>query len=1088
METPVILNEGLQKLRDLVAKVSQQSDCRRIAEGMRAGLGATFDNVVGAFSAVAVAALAGAHDGPLLIVTKSDQSGDLLASDLKLFVDEVPDRFAAWDTALGERLIYDATYGDRLRMLKALLRGVPPSILVASIQSLLQPVPQAAAVAESTRTINVGDRIDLDELCSWLAERGFHAATGVELPGEFARRGAILDVFAADWNMPARIEFFGDDIESIRDFEVGTQRSSHPRKHLDLTVLRSEGDDPMRASGENRGHLVDYLPANTWIVFVEPEQVQTESRHFEERVASREGIHTAADVMKRLANFPACDIWSLAPTHRALTWSLDVTSVQRFSGRLEHVKQQLLELSDHQFVLLVCSTQGEIERLQELFLQLPIYERGALQFVLGELSAGFQSLTHRTIVLSSRELFQRDEVQRRQPKRHLGQKIDSFLDLREGDLVVHLGHGIGRYRGMKLLQRENQVEEHLTIEFHAGTKLYVPSTKIDLVQKYVGGTKSKPRLATIGGATWAKHRKAAESATVDLAAELLQLQAQRAARPGIAFAPDTLWQREFDEAFPYQETDDQLSAIEAIKNDMELPRPMDRLLCGDVGFGKTEVALRAIFKAVDNGYQVAVLVPTTILAEQHYHTFQNRLAEFPFGIARLSRFCDPAEEREIIENIKKGAIDIVIGTHRLASADIEFQNLGLLVIDEEQRFGVEVKERLKSMRSTVDVLTMTATPIPRTLHMSLTGMRDISNLEMAPQERVAVETRLLRWHDDIIRQAILRELNRGGQVYFVHNRIQDMPEMRARLQTLVPEASIRIGHGQMHEDDLECVMVDFVAGQFDVLLATTIVESGLDIPNANTIFIDQSDKYGLADLHQLRGRVGRYNRHAYCYLLVDARKPITPQAARRLQALEEFSSLGAGFAISMRDLEFRGAGNILGAQQSGHIAAVGYEMYCQLLETAVRRMRHLPPKLHIEVNVDLPGTARFPESYMPDQRTRIDFYRRLTRVESADDVRRLGEELRDRFGAPPPEAARMLDLAGLKVEAAIWQIHTVRVERQGTEHFLVFEYSDSGRIRQLSKRSGGALRVVDERTAYATLHKSDLTPQASLAVALKLLR
>ena len=616
---------------------------------------------------------------------------------------------------------------------------------------------------------------------------------------------------------------------------------------------------------------------------------------------------------------------------------------------------------------------------QQIFGPTRLAEAGRLHFCLGHLRAGFRLVPQRIALVSGGELFHRTELHR-SARRKLGRVIDSFLELREGDYVVHLSHGIGRYRGLKLLEKEGQVEEHLILEFQEQTKIYVPASKIELVQKYVGGAKSKPTLAKIGGRSWTRQKQAAEEAVNDLAADMLHLQAARATRPGISFAVDTPWQQEFDAAFPYRETRDQLSAIASIKRDMLQSRPMDRLLCGDVGFGKTEVAMRAAFKAVDSGYQVAVLVPTTILAEQHLRTFRDRMAAFPFTIAALSRFSTPAQQKRVLSALTVGAVDIVIGTHRLAQHDVQFANLGLLIIDEEQRFGVEVKERLKALRHTIDVLTMTATPIPRTLHLSLLGVRDISNLETPPDDRLAVETRVTRFEPELLRHAILRELNRGGQIFFVHNRVHDIEKVAGHLNQIVPEARIAIGHGQMPEHELEKVMVDFVHHRFDLLLATTIVESGLDIPNANTIFIDEADRYGLADLHQLRGRVGRYKHRAYCYLLVEPHKHLSAQATRRLRAIEEFSDMGAGFAIAMRDLELRGAGNILGTQQSGHIAVVGYELYCELLEQAVRRLKKLPPKESVDVEVDLPGEAYLPRTYVPDMRLKIDLYRRLARV------------------------------------------------------------------------------------------------------------
>ena len=715
-----------------------------------------------------------------------------------------------------------------------------------------------------------------------------------------------------------------------------------------------------------------------------------------------------------------------------------------------------------QDVFIVCQTEAEIERLKEIFSSTRLAAAGRLHYPLGHLKSGFRLVAERVALVSGSELFHRSDLQR-PTRRRLGRVIDSFLELREGDYVVHLSHGIGRYRGLQLLQKGQQAEEHLVLEFHGDTKIFVPASKIELVQKYVGGSKkSRPTLAHVGGRLWTKQKEAARAAVIDLASDMLELQASRALRPGIKFPGDTTWQREFDASFPYLETADQLSSITAIKSDMQQPRPMDRLLCGDVGFGKTELAMRAAFKAVDHGHQVAVLVPTTILAEQHLRTFRARMAEFPISIMSLSRFSTPRQMRETLEGLAAGAIDIVIGTHRLAQHDVTFQNLGLLIIDEEQRFGVEVKERLKALRHTVDVLTMTATPIPRTLHLSLLGVRDISNLETPPDDRLAIETRVTRFEPELIRHAVMRELNRGGQIFFVHNRVQDIQKVAQQLQEIVPEARIAIGHGQMPEGELEKVMLDFVDHRFDMLLATTIVESGLDIPNANTIFIDEADRYGLADLHQLRGRVGRYKHRAYCYLLVDPRKHLSATAARRLRAIEEFSHMGAGFAIAMRDLELRGAGNILGTQQSGHIAVVGYELYCELLEQAIRKLKQMPPKLEIEVAIDLPSEAYIPRSYVPDMRLKIDLYRRVARLATMEEWQDLNAELVDRFGPRPAEVERMLRLARLRIWAHDWTIGTIHLE----DSFVVFGYADAQRIRQLAEKSGKRLRIVDGQSAY----------------------
>ncbi|MEM9589418.1 MAG: transcription-repair coupling factor, partial [Planctomycetota bacterium] len=576
---------------------------------------------------------------------------------------------------------------------------------------------------------------------------------------------------------------------------------------------------------------------------------------------------------------------------------------------------------------------------------------------------------------------------------------------------------------------------------------------------------------------WANKRKAAQSAVTDMASELLEMQAKRSARRGIRFDSDNAWQKQFDASFPYNETADQRTSIEAVKVDMESSQPMDRLICGDVGFGKTEVAMRAAFKAVTSGYQVAVLVPTTVLAEQHFHSFHNRMIEFPVEIGKLSRFCTRADQRETIKGLKSGRVDIVIGTHRVASKDVGFSRLGLVIVDEEQKFGVEVKERLKSKFSNVDILTLSATPIPRTLHMALVGVRDISNLETPPAERMSVETTVTRWDEKLIRSAIIRELNRGGQIFFVHNRIGDMDDLAAKLQRIVPEVRIGIGHGQMDEGRLEKVMVDFVDHKFDLLLATTIVESGLDIPNANTIFIDDGNMYGLSDLHQLRGRVGRYKHQAYCYLLVAPNKHLTPEATKRLRAIEEFSQMGAGLAISMRDLEIRGAGNLLGSQQSGHIAAVGYEMYCQLLEDAVRQIKKLPPRLTADVDIDLPVEAYLAEDYVPDMRHKIDLYRRMAKIDDAKLIAEVREELLDRFGPIPDAGERMLELCELRLDAAAWQIASISSD----DRFIVLHYTNRQRIDQLVKHSQIPVRVVDRSRAYVPVKDYDMSDPSGSA-------
>jgi transcription-repair coupling factor (superfamily II helicase) len=1059
------------RLFDLVGRLAEQDGFAEVVRELQSGHAGTFDGVWGSSCALLAAALTDGSPGPLVVVCPNPDGADDFLDDFGLFSKHTPERFPALESLSGDRLLLDDVFGDRIRVLKRLAGDQPPEIVVTSMVALLQPAPSRATMVQQTRTIRVGEQTNVEDLTRWLVENEFHRTSAVELPGEFAVRGGLLDIFAPDWFDPVRVEFFGDEIESLRRFEVTGQRSLTKLDSIDLTML-----NPTVA---HEAHFADHLPDNSWFLLIEPEEMQEAGQHYLARLEKPQELHSTTSALAQVLRFPSATASAVAASSLEATCRLHVESVERFSGDIGKVRGELEAAGLQHDVFVICPTEAEVERLAEIFSATQLSADGRLHFAVGKLRRGFRLVSESTLLLSSNELFHRSEL-RRPVRRRLGKAIDSFVDLREGDLVVHLTHGIGRYRGMKLLEKGDQVEEHLVLEFQEATKLYVPASRIGLVQKYVGGAKSRPRLAKLGGRLWGRQKEAVEKAVIDLAADMIELQASRAARPGIAFPHDSEWQREFDASFPYNETDDQLTAIESVKDDMTLPRPMDRLLCGDVGFGKTEIAMRAAFKAVEAGYQVAILVPTTVLAEQHYRTFSERMIEFPFEIAVLSRFGTRKQQSQTIERLANGAADVVIGTHRLAQADVQFQNLGLVIIDEEQRFGVQVKERLKALRHIVDVLTMTATPIPRTLHMSLLGIRDISNLETAPEDRLSVETRVTRFNPEIIRHAVLRELSRNGQVFFVHNRVRDIEKLAARLQQIVPEATIGIGHAQMAEHQLEQVMADFVQHKFDILLSTTIVESGLDIPNANTIFIDEADRYGLSDLHQLRGRVGRYKHRAYCYLLIDPAKHITPNAARRLRAIEEFSDLGAGFAVAMRDLEIRGAGNILGTQQSGHIAMVGYELYCDLLEKAVREMKNMTPRTMVDVEVDLPCEAFLPSQYVPDMRLKIDLYRRLARVTEQKHLKDYRLELIDRFGPIPNQTERLLSLAELRIAAHHWGIHSIRLE----DNYVVLGYGAPRKIRQLVELAGRQLRVADSQNAYLLLPQ-DVTAPDEIVICVK---
>lgn len=1075
---------------DVTRRLTEEPSFATVVESLRAGRGATIDGAWASSKSLSLAALARDAASTLVVVVPHPSDIDPLIVDLRTFgVDPIAvlpaleDRLAGRE---GATLSARESAGARLAVVKALLSPEPPRLVLATMAALLQPVPTPDRLAKASRTLEVGKPIDLPGLTRWLTRNGWRPCDAVELPGEFSTRGGILDLFPLDARDPLRIELFGDDVESIREFSVESQRSLRVIDRADITLLDGEDGNKDRLDDASAAHIADIVPKGAWFALLEPTELKSEGKQYLARLETPAGLFSVEASWTRLIAHPTVVITALPFASLETSCRLQVESVERFSGDVNKVREELDRTVVDEDVLLFCHNQAEIERLREVLRSSQIAKEGRLTLLEGRLARGFRWLTAHLLLLSDHELFNRAEVSRLGPRRrHQSRAIDSFLDLADGDYVVHLGHGIGIYRGMRMLDKNDQLEEHLTIEFADQVLVYVPASKIDLVQKYVGGSQTTPRLSKVGGVSWEKRKRAAQLAVRDLASELLEIQAARQARPGSAFPPDSEWQREFEAAFPWEETPDQLTSMVEIRHDMEQPRPMDRLLCGDVGYGKTELAMRAAFKAVDFGKQVALLVPTTILAQQHVRTFRARMAEFPFVIEVISRFESKGQQRAILKKAKEGAVDILIGTHRLLSADVAFQDLGLVVIDEEQRFGVEHKERLKRLREQVDVLTMSATPIPRTLHSALLGIRDISNLETPPPNRLSVETRIHRWDPTLLRHAILRELNRDGQIYFVHNRVSDIQLVAQRLLQVVPEVRIAIIHGQMSEDKIEEGMLAFLQRRADLLLATTIIESGLDIPNANTIFINEGDHHGLADMHQLRGRVGRGSNRAYCYVLVEEHKTLRPEAQRRLKAIEEYSQLGSGFQIALRDLEIRGAGNILGAEQSGHIAAVGYELYCQLLDTASRQLKKLPIRTHDDVTIELPWQAYFPANYLPAERQRIDVYRRLARSERLDDLDEFRRELVDRFGPLPQQAEHFLDLAELRLLAQIWQIESVRPNDDG---FLVIHYRQRRRLETLEKLRNGSIKIVDPKSAFVFVRSEDRTAQGYARILKQLLQ
>ena len=1036
-----------------------------------------------------VAAMASHFNSPILVLVPQPTELESVRSDLSALLENPIEIFPQASEEDESETLLQRESLQRLQVLsnlqaartgkvtakstKARAVNYLPHIVVTTGPAIMHGVPAPQDLAGGRRVLSVGNFVDQAELRKWLESAGYVSTTAVQFAGEFTFRGGILDIFPPDLPDPLRLEWFDDELESIRTFDTLSQRSI---ELLDSASIASTTPIEIQSAT-----LLDYFDSGLKVCIFEPEQVRYFADAFLQRVPFPDRFFKPDAIGERLSQFAIANFSSLAEQtttdQKNKVINCPLSDVQRINGELDQLARRIdAALAPDRTGIVVCINEPEKARMQELFSESAAFAERRLSVHCALLSHGFEIADSETfppkfsrpMVLTVTQLLKRTTLPR-STKKASSRAIDSFLDLRPGDYVVHLSHGIGIYRGLKLLEKFGQKHEHLEIEFAEETKLFVPTTKIDLVQRYIGGSKSQPRLAKIGGQSWSRQKQAAEAAVVDMAADYLELQAQRRSQPGIAFSGDTVWQSQFEGSFPYEETPDQITAVAATKHDMLQARPMDRLICGDVGFGKTEVAMRAAFKAVDSGYQVAVLVPTTVLAEQHYKTFRQRMADFPFDIVRLSRFCSAAEQKQIVKRVNGGQVDIVIGTSRLISKDVDWFNLGLVIVDEEQRFGVAVKERLKQQRPNVDLMTLSATPIPRTLHMSLLGVRDISNLETAPQERLAVETKVIRFDEPLIRNAILRELNRGGQIFFVHNRVGDMGPLSQRLQKLVPEARIVVGHGQMPERALEKVMVDFIEHRFDILLATTIIESGLDIPNANTIFIDRADHYGLSELHQLRGRVGRYKNQAYCYMLIDKHKHLNPDAARRMHAIEEYSQIGAGFGIAMRDLEIRGAGNLLGTQQSGHIAAVGYELYCQLLENAVRHLRHQPPKLSIDVEVNLPVEAFLSSDYVPEIRHKIDLYRRLSRLDDMQKIADLKQEMNDRFGRLPTAAKRLFEIAELRIDATLWSVRYIGVEG----NHLIFTYGDQRRVEQLSKRHNGKLKLLGQQRAYWAIDEND---------------
>lgn len=977
-----------------------------------------------------------------------------LASELRVFslraADSEADLSPEVRADLSERLTH-------LRELRSLTAGC---IALVPVALLLEALPSDDEVDRRSVSFAVGDSCDPAKLRTIASEAGFRVVPMVGSPAEISVRGDIVDLFPLGEKEPMRIELFDDRIESIRTFSPDSQRSLGSCDSFSLPLVR-----PEELQDEGRSRIQEHLPAGVLLARAEPDRLVA---RLEESAAAFRTERPRVRVARHwLARAAGVELRGPAIDEVEAGTNVETLSVQGIGGGVEALGESLAALARRCVrIVLFAESDAEIKRLRRV---LKKHAGGGAEVELekGSLRTGFQLPDPGIAFLNHLELLGKPRVHRPRPRRPAvpAKAIQNILELREGDHVVHLTHGIARYCGMTRMKRDHGEEDFLVLEFSGETTFYLPASKIDLVQRYVGSGAGAPRLDKIGGRSWSKKKARVEAALEDLAGELLEVQAAREARDASHHTVDDPLITEFEASFPYQDTVDQARSMTEIHQDLGSTRPMDRLLCGDVGFGKTELAIRAAFRAVVSGHQVAVLVPTTLLAEQHGQVFQSRLAPYPVRVESLSRFRSRKRQTEIVEGLRDGTVDVVIGTHRLVSRDVGFKNLGLVIVDEEQRFGVKAKEALKKLRRAVDVLTLSATPIPRTLHMALVGLRDISSLNTPPQGRRPVKTEIRKFDPELIRKAALFELTRGGQVFLIHNRVRSIDRLADQVAALVPTARVTVAHGQMPESDLESAVAAFANREADILVSTSIVESGLDLPHANTMLIDRPELFGLADLHQLRGRVGRSELQAFCYLLV-ADKPLSEVSERRLKAVEELSHLGAGYDISIKDLEIRGAGNLLGAAQSGHIAAVGYDLFVRLLRRVVARAQgESRPGEPVETDVDLGVEAFLPADFVPDPGQRMELLRRYGQPDGPS-LAEMEEEIRDRFGRPPLPATNLLRVYDLKRTCRRLGIR--RLLHTGGRHLLV-EVQDARRFQRKNPLPANQLVEVSERIHHLLL-------------------
>ena len=983
--------------------------------------------------------------GHTLIVLSSEDKAKKLYEEYR-FLNENTSYYPAKDLLFYQADIHGKQLvKQRMETLQMMMEAKSQVTVITTIDGFMDELPSEAEIKGDILTISNGEALEFESLKEKIIKLGYDREAQVDGPGQFAVRGGIIDIYPLTEELPIRIEFWGDEVDSIRTFDVDSQRSV---ENLEQIVIYPADD---RLGSDRKVSFINYFdPKDTLVFLDEPARLLEKGRLAENEVEkARENraeemertgemeeapeFFTTDEIIKFLNKFCMIGMCALEmkckPFFVKKRFGIQAKSVNPYNSSFEMLTQDLKRLKRNGYrAVLISGSRTRAKRLAEDLRDYDLssfysedQERevnpGEIMVCYGHIEVGYEYPMIKFIVISESDIFGKTKKKKKR-KSYDGQKISSFSDLKPGDYVVHENHGLGIYRGIEKIEVDKVTKDYMKISYADGGNLYILATQLDQIQKYASADAKKPKLNKLGGQEWHRTKSKVKTAVWQIAKDLVELYAVRQSKEGFVYEKDTVWQKEFEEMFPFEETEDQQLAIEATKRDMESPKIMDRLICGDVGYGKTEVAIRAAFKAVDNGKQVAYLVPTTILAQQHYNTFAQRFHNYPITVRMMSRFCTPKEQRETIEGLKNGTVDVVIGTHRLLSKDMQYKNLGLLVIDEEQRFGVTHKEKIKTMKKDVDVLSLSATPIPRTLHMSLIGIRDMSVLEEPPHDRRAIQTYVMEYNEELVKEAVYREMTRGGQVYYVYNRVNNIAEVTAELQKLLPDAKVAFAHGQMKEKELEEIMMGFMNHEIDVLVSTTIIETGLDIPNVNTMIIHDANQLGLSQLYQLRGRVGRSNRNAFAFLMYKKNTLLKETAEKRLQAIREFTDLGSGYKIAMRDLEIRGAGNLLGQAQSGHMEAVGYDLYCKMLNEAVLKLKgELHEEEEFDTTLDLDISAFIPATYVYNEYQKLELYKRISSIESKDEMEDMTDELIDRFGEMPKAVYNLLYVAYLKALA-----------------------------------------------------------------------